>query len=98
MARANQRPSETPARSSNFSVVPSSVAPSSPNPSSDKENQSNSAPRDKGKVACSRLHPTPTLLRGGELKLVLPLPLPMTKNPKNRASTILHKTNKNARR
>lgn len=49
MARVNQRPSETPALSSHLSVVPSSVAPSSPNLSSDKENQSDLAPRDKGK-------------------------------------------------
>ncbi|KAI4727715.1 hypothetical protein E4T49_04563 [Aureobasidium sp. EXF-10728] len=49
MARPNRRPSDTPARSSNFSAAPSSVAPSSPNLSSDKENQATSAPRDKGK-------------------------------------------------
>jgi hypothetical protein len=49
MARVNQRPSETPAHSSHLSVAPSSVAPSSPNLSSDKENQSDLAPRDKGK-------------------------------------------------
>ena len=49
MARVNQRPSETPARSSNFTTVPSSIAPSSPDLSSDKENQSTTAPRDKGK-------------------------------------------------
>lgn len=49
MARVNQRPSETPARSSNFPAVPSPIAPSSPDPSSDKENHSTSAPRDKGK-------------------------------------------------
>ncbi|THW50493.1 hypothetical protein D6C86_00864 [Aureobasidium pullulans] len=49
MARINQRPSETPtARSSNLPAAPS-VAPSSPNLSSDKENHSTSAPRDKGK-------------------------------------------------
>lgn len=49
MARVNQRPSETPALSSNLSVAPSSVAPSSPNPSSDKENRSDLPSRDKGK-------------------------------------------------
>jgi hypothetical protein len=50
MARVNQRPSETPARSSNFpTAAPSSVAPSSPDPSSDKENHPASASRDKGK-------------------------------------------------
>ncbi|KAI4744452.1 hypothetical protein E4T50_05206 [Aureobasidium sp. EXF-12298] len=50
MARVNQRPSETPARSSNFpTAAPSSVVPSSPDPSSDKENHSASASRDKGK-------------------------------------------------
>ncbi|CAD0110021.1 unnamed protein product [Aureobasidium uvarum] len=49
MARVNQRPSETPARSSNIPAGPPSVAPSPPNLSSDKENQATSAPRDKGK-------------------------------------------------
>jgi hypothetical protein len=49
MARVNQRPSETPVRSSNLPTAPPSIAPSSPDPSSDKENHSTAAPRDKGK-------------------------------------------------
>ncbi|KAI5208514.1 hypothetical protein E4T39_01173 [Aureobasidium subglaciale] len=53
MARINQRPSETPAAtSSNLSAVTATAhsdPPSSPTLSSDKENHSTSAPRDKGK-------------------------------------------------
>ncbi|KAI5249282.1 hypothetical protein E4T43_00651 [Aureobasidium subglaciale] len=53
MARINQRPSETAAKTS--SNLPAATAtapsdpPSSPTPSSDKENRCTSAPRDKGK-------------------------------------------------
>ncbi|CAD0018970.1 unnamed protein product [Aureobasidium pullulans] len=97
MARINQRPSETPtARSSNLPAAPS-VAPSSPNLSSDKENHSTSAPRDKGKGRMSG-PPILTLQRGGESNHVLPPPSPTMKRMTIRASTTPPKTSMNARR